>query len=224
MNVHANNQQFRLFNSVKYGENNPLILSKNFPFDKYSQYSSLDILHLSLISCNPSNYLPIISYKNNHFQVNQTSNSLPEFEHRISENMCHINRLNEYLQNFQCVYLIKKKDDIIRNSSYFKLIPEHQVTNLFDESTEVFTTFVENLITSDPSHQGYIHSCICGNYNRNILFFNIQGNYRYCPKQKRHHRRNSIAIMIDTIKKIYSIRCKDIECDNTVIEWKSILN
>jgi hypothetical protein len=115
MNVYANNQQFRLFNSVKHGKNNPLILSKNFPFDKCSQYSLLNILHLSLISFNPNDHLPVISYKNNQFQVNQTSNSFPQFDHRISENICHINLLNEYLQNFQCISRMRKENDIVRN-------------------------------------------------------------------------------------------------------------
>ena len=33
INVYSKSQQFRLFNSVKYGKNNPLVPSAIFPFD-----------------------------------------------------------------------------------------------------------------------------------------------------------------------------------------------
>jgi len=82
---------------------------------------------------------------------------------------------------------------------------------------ETFTNFVQMLIKKDPYYEGYILSCQKGSYNENILFFNIGGNYRYCPKINRHHRRNTIAIMINTKRKIYAIRCKDKECNNSIL-------
>lgn len=87
---------------------------------------------------------------------------------------------------------------------------------------QVFLNFVGNIITSEPSHQGYIHSCVHGIYNKDLLFFDIAGNYRYCPKKKGHHKRNTVAIMINTKNYTYCIRCKDIESGNGS-EWKNRL-
>ena len=71
---------------------------------------------------------------------------------------------------------------------------------------------------------GYIHSCISGTKNNNILFFNISGNYRFCPKKGDHHQNNSVSIIIDTKKLTYAIRCKDVQCDNSVLIWNLIWN
>ena len=90
------------------------------------------------------------------------------------------------------------------------------------DNTQIFTSFIKNIITSDPSHQDYIHSYAGGTYNKNLLFFNIAGNYRYCPKKNGHHQRNTITIMINTKNYTYCIRCKDKECNNTILSWKKI--
>lgn len=80
---------------------------------------------------------------------------------------------------------------------------------------QLFIDFVEKRIKSNALHQGDIHSCVQGTYNKNLLFFNINKKYRYCPRRKRHHQSNIVAIIVNTTICTYSIRCKDEECDNT---------
>ncbi|CAF2033172.1 unnamed protein product [Rotaria magnacalcarata] len=94
--------------------------------------------------------------------------------------------------------------------------------NLSIPDIKVFLNFVENIITSEPSHQGYVHSCNRGTCNKSLLFFNIASNCRFCPKKNGHHQRNTVPIMINTKSHTYCIRCKDIECDNTILSWKKI--
>jgi len=112
----------------------------------------------------------------------------------------------------------KKKANRKQNISHSLLIPENNTSDLFDQNIQMFTVFVENIIKSDSSHREYILSCLRGNYSKNILFYNIRGTNRYCPKKNaHHHHRNIIAIMIDTKNIAYSIRCRDTDYDNTII-------
>ncbi|CAF4343459.1 unnamed protein product [Rotaria sp. Silwood2] len=75
---------------------------------------------------------------------------------------------------------------------------------------------------SDQIHQGYIRSCNRGDKNNNILFFNIGGNYRFCPQIRAHHQNNTTAILIDTKKLTYSIRCTDSQCNNKFLTWNML--
>ena len=94
--------------------------------------------------------------------------------------------------------------------------------NRTNSEADQYRTFVQQIITSDPFHLGYIFSCLPGDYNKNLLFFNIAGNYRSCPRKGVHHRRNSVAIIVDTRNHSYTIRCKDIDCNNTKLTWNPI--
>ncbi len=78
------------------------------------------------------------------------------------------------------------------------------------------------MITKDNNHIGRIQSCVQGNRNTNKLFFNITGNYRFCPKIGTHHKRNFTAIIIDMSNNTFAIRCKDTQCDNTSLTWHFI--
>ncbi|CAF3865984.1 unnamed protein product [Rotaria sp. Silwood1] len=69
INVYSKNQQFRLFNSVKYGKNNRLIPSITFPFASSLQYSSSDILKKSLITLIEDHQIPKIYFKNKNFII-----------------------------------------------------------------------------------------------------------------------------------------------------------
>ena len=56
--------------------------------------------------------------------------------------------------------------------------------------------------------------------NTNKLFFNIVDEYQFCPKKGTHHKRNSTVIIIDISNNTYAIRCKDPQCDNTILTWQ----
>jgi hypothetical protein len=92
----------------------------------------------------------------------------------------------------------------------------------FQEETQQFTAFVNTLIKSDKAHQGYIRSCVRGNRNTNVLFFNIGGEYRFCTHKGTHHQHNQTAILVDIKNSTYTIRCKDPNCDNTLLLWNKI--
>ena len=57
-----------------------------------------------------------------------------------------------------------------------------------EHTMQQFISFVGKLIKSDLSHQDYIYSCVRRNHNRDILFFNIGGKYRFCPRKGTHHQ------------------------------------
>ncbi len=103
---------------------------------------------------------------------------------------------------------------------------DHKINNvdLSEPDIDIFTIFVENIIKSDSSHQDYIHSCLRGSYNNNLLFFKTGRNYRYCPKRNGQHQHNTTAIMINTKNCTYTIRCKDVDCNNNILAWKKKFN
>ncbi|CAF1473112.1 unnamed protein product [Adineta ricciae] len=216
VNVYGKNQQFRLFNCINYGQNNPLTPCESFSFNRENEYSSSQLLYSSMISLNHNQHVPIISFKNNQFNC-ETS----DYERRKNCDM--INRLNDYLKEMLVSDLCERSVNILNRIKSDSTPARNCFSqNLFDPTVDKYTMFVHDIIKADPSHRGTILSCRRGDYNRNILFFNIGGNYRYCPKINTHHKRNTVAIMINTENNLYSIRCKDKECDNTVIIWKPI--
>ncbi|CAF3951200.1 unnamed protein product [Rotaria sp. Silwood1] len=218
-NVYSKNQQFRLFNSVKYGKNNPLVPSSIFPFHCQSQYSSSDLLKKSLITFMEYDQISKIYFKNKKFVIDLSSVSNPITT--LSCNFININLINQHIDpsSFCNPSTIINTD---RNSANSMDVNAINKLNLSATDIEIFLNFVENIITSEPSHRGYVNSCVRGTLNKNLLFFNIAGNYRYCPKKKGHHRRNTVAIMINTKNYTYCIRCKDIECNNAILSWKKI--
>ncbi|CAF1274921.1 unnamed protein product [Rotaria sordida] len=221
INVYSKNQQFRLFNSVKYGKNNPLIPSTTFPFDSSLQYSFSDILKKSLITLIENHQIPKIYFKNKNFIIHFPPYSNSNSTTTIPQNLLNIKIINDHRDHSYFLNL-----DINTNTNQNSSSSLHpNQSNKLDLSipdVQIFITFVQNIITSDPSHQGYIHSCIRGTYNKSLLFFNIAGHYKYCPKKKDHHQHNNVAIIINSKTYTYSIRCKDPECNNTILSWKKI--
>jgi hypothetical protein len=98
---------------------------------------------------------------------------------------------------------------------------DHHIS-VSQQEMQQFTLFVHKIITSEPNHQGSIYSSTRGNYNNDLLFFNIAGNYRFCPRKGDHHKSNTVAILIDTKKITYAIWCKDAQCDNTRLIWNKL--
>ena len=139
----------------------------------------------------------------------------------MSRNFINIESINKHINNSSFPYLYTNIN-ASQNLSHSLHVNKINNLNLPVPDIQIFTNFVENIITSDPSHQGYIHSCLRGTYNKDLLFFNIAGNYRYCPKRNGHHQRNTVAIMINTKSRTYSIRCKDVDCNNTFLSWKKM--
>ncbi|CAF3244150.1 unnamed protein product [Rotaria sp. Silwood2] len=219
INVYSKNQQFRLFNSVKYGKNNPLIPSTIFPFDSSLQYSSSDILKKSLITLIEDHQIPKIYFKNKNFIIHFSpySNSTTTIPHNLSN----IKLINDHIEH-SCFLNLDTNTNTNQNSPSSLHLNKSNKLDLSVPDIQIFMIFVQNIITSDPSHQGYIHSCIRGTYNKNLLFFNIAGHYKYCPKKKNHHQHNNVAIIINIKNYTYSIRCKDPECNNTILSWKKI--
>ncbi|CAF4447531.1 unnamed protein product, partial [Adineta steineri] len=70
------------------------------------------------------------------------------------------------------------------NMSSFTIPP--MIVNSTQPEIEQFTLFVNKLIQADQLHQGYIRSCVRGNRNTDIVFYNIGGNYRFCPRKGTH--------------------------------------
>ena len=132
-----------------------------------------------------------------------------------------VKAINQHLHSH---YLLKTTRTLSYQSETIKTIQKssNNNSNHIEYEQGKFIQFLESLIKSDPNHQGYISSCVRGSYNNQLLFFNIGGNYRYCPRKGTHHQNNSVAILIDTKRLTYAIRCKDPQCDNTFITWTAI--
>lgn len=219
IHVYSKNQQFRLFNCVKYGKNNPLIPSSRLPFHDELNFSTSNLLEKSLITFIENDEIPKIHLKNKTFLFNSSCINNVNSIITVPANLINIELLNEHIANssFSNIYININSN---QNSSHSPQTNKINTINLDEQDIQLFTTFVEKIIKSDPSHEGHIYSCIRGTYNHNLLFFNIAGNYRYCPKKKDHHKSNTIAIMINTKNSTYCIRCKDAQCDNTTLVWK----
>ena len=101
-------------------------------------------------------------------------------------------------------------------------LTEKKSIGLSDYEIQKFTVFIQKLITSDVEHNGYIHSSIRGTHHNRILFFNIRGNYRFCPQKGSHHQSNTVSILVDIKNCTYAIRCKDSECNNTFLKWNKL--
>ncbi|CAM4847093.1 unnamed protein product [Rotaria magnacalcarata] len=218
-NVYSKNQQFRLFNCVKYGKNNPLVPSTTFPFHYQLEYSSHNLLKKSLITFMEDDHIPKVYLNGDKFDINLSSisNRITTF----SYNLININLTNQHIIPLT---FSKPSTNVSKSRTPQNLIHFNKINHLNSsvKDIQLFLNFVENIVTSEPSYQGYVHTCVRGIYNKDLLFFNIAGNYRYCPKKKGHHKRNTVAIMINTKNYTYCIRCKDIECNNAVLSWKKI--
>jgi hypothetical protein len=95
------------------------------------------------------------------------------------------------------------------------IVQDRQPRPLDNSIFDSYIPFINGMITKDKNHVGRIQSCVQGNRNTNKLFFNITGNYHFCPKIGTHHKRNSTAIIIDMSNNTFAIRCKDTQCNNT---------
>ncbi|CAF3372098.1 unnamed protein product [Rotaria socialis] len=219
LNVYCKNQQFRLFDSIKIGKRNPLRQSTYFPFNN-SQDSYFDVLRKSLLTYIEMIDIPIIYFKNNQFIHTYTNKT--NLSSTFDNNLINLNKINTHINTN---FTFGSNSTSISNINEINVSPltiPPMITDSTQPDKERFTLFVKKLIQIDKLHQGYIRSCVRGNRNTDILFYNIEGNYRFCPRKGAHHQRNTIAILIDTKNLTYTIRCKDANCDNRSLIWKII--
>ena len=114
----------------------------------------------------------------------------------LSHKFININLNNEHIDYlaFGTLYTNIDTKQNLSSTSY-----DNKINNLdlSEDDIQIFISFIENIIACDSFHQGCIYPCIRGTYNKNVLFFNIAGNYRYCSKNG-HHQRHTVAIMTNT--------------------------
>ncbi|CAF1001726.1 unnamed protein product [Adineta ricciae] len=215
MNVYSNNQQFRLFDCIKMGKSNVLHQSTIYPFCNQSEIAYRDILKKSLTTYNSDLlHLPQLSFTSNQFDLKHSN---PSNAILGSETTLKLLELINHHFNAHFSHNTNSKRPSSSNESPYdnKKINNH-ITNPNSDADQ-YRTIVQQIITSDPNHIGYVYSCVTGDHNTNLLFFNIAGNFRFCPRKGDHHKRNSITIIIDTRNNSYTIRCKDSECNNTQV-------
>jgi hypothetical protein len=215
LHVYNKNQQFRLYKATKFGKDNPLIPTSDFPFHGLNEQDDAMLMN------NVTNYDSIlnhalISYIENNanlliFSHNQSKWSL------IDQHKNHIFDINttNYFTSLT-----------ISNTSAFETNHVQRTTTM--NTTEIsnkqdrFKSFVSKLITKTYNTNGYILSCQRGTKNHSLLFYNIGGEFRFCERLQRHHKSNNTCIIIDTFTCKYQIKCKDPECKNFKPRWKDI--
>lgn len=219
MHVYSKNQQFRLFDSIKKNKNNPLVLSTYYPFNNCTTNSYFDIIEKSLVTNTKNIHVPIVCLAHNEFifKINDTISSSIYFD----SNLYNFTFINTHLNAFYLQNQTDRPTTCYNNA----VILKNNITTTIDQNDDQinqFIPFIDKLIKSDKLHQGYISSCVRGNYNKDLLFFNIGGHYRYCPRIGSHHRSNTTAIIIDLNNQTYTIRCKDRDCNNKLSVWNII--
>ncbi|CAF1410872.1 unnamed protein product, partial [Rotaria sp. Silwood1] len=111
-----------------------------------------------------------IYFKNKKFVIDLSSVSNPITT--LSCNFININLINQHIDptSFCNPSTIINTD---RNSANSMDVNAINKLNLSATDIQIFLNFVENIITSEPSHRGYVHSYVRGTLNKNLLFFNI---------------------------------------------------
>ncbi|CAF4885310.1 unnamed protein product, partial [Rotaria sp. Silwood2] len=118
--------------------------------------------------------------------------------------------------HLKCYFVLNKSIVFTSKSNETdSLASENNYVNLSAPEIKQFTQYVQKMITANKNHEGFIRQCVRGNYNNDLLFFNIGGNYRFCTRKDAHHQSNTTSILINKRKLTYAIRCKDPQCNNT---------
>lgn len=210
--VYSKNQQFRLFQCIKSGQDNPLVETGDFPIRINRIHSFHDILRNSLItSIVTCTERVLIQYQNDNFIINTNA----QLRDRISLKEI-IFILNKEKNNLK--YSLSSTSAVSLSTNEVVLLRHAHAS----ETSDLVTDFVINLITSDSNHHGYIRSQLLGSRNPNIIIYNIGGGYRFCPRKGTHHLHNTVAILINMMNNEFAIRCKDPECDNSTLSWNKI--
>ena len=190
INFYSKPQQFRLFNSVKY-EKKTIPLFPQLYFVLILRYNIHSVIFLK------NHQIPKIYSKNKnfiiHFSLYYNSNSTTT----ILQNLLNIKLINDHIEH-SCFLNLDTNTNTNQNSSSSLHLNKFNKLDLSIPNIQIFITFVQNIITSDPSHQDYIHSCIRGTYNKSLLFLIIAGHYKILSKENDHHQHNNVAIIINS--------------------------
>ncbi|CAF2941401.1 unnamed protein product [Rotaria sp. Silwood2] len=212
LNVYCKNQQFRFFDCTKRRRNNSLLQSNHFSFHQNLEVSYFETLKKkSIVTYNTElSHLPILYLDKNYMKFKiKNSKTLITFEH-YSKTLDSIN------YHLKCYFVLNKSIVFTSKSNETdSLASENNYVNLSAPEIKQFTQYVQKMITANKNHEGFIRQCVRGNYNNDLLFFNIGGNYRFCTRKDAHHQSNTTSILINKRKLTYAIRCKDPQCNNT---------
>ncbi|UJR12693.1 hypothetical protein I4U23_016867 [Adineta vaga] len=210
LNVYSNNQQFRLYQSTKFGKHNPLLPTSDFPFNPCNKQYDISMnndgidhsmLKHSLIAyISDDSNIVVLSYNDNKWvAMNEHDNSIteltPSYNFADSSTIAKFTIQNNLIQ----ATATKCKQDLSNNEEYYK-------------------TFIFKLMKETYHTNGHIQSCQKGSKNRSILFFNIGGDFRFCERLQRHHKSNQTCIIIDTFTNNYQIKSyfgKEIDLDRS---------
>ena len=213
LHVYSKNQQIRLYDCVKFESNNPLIRCEQYRFHSTELLSNGGIARKSIITNLSELQLPILKLVGDRGGFTCSKEQYPTEDNGSKQSP----DLFEYPGSiFIPRYLSNQRRSI-------QIKREKPMMHLAFDSTK-YSAFINRLINIDAVHSGFIHSIVNGNIRSSKIFYNISGDYRYCPKKGAHHRRNSVAFVIDIVNDTYAIRCKDPNCDNTVLMWEKIPN
>ena len=183
---YSRNQQMTLYECVKYDSDHPLTLSNQHPFDIRKTYTHGEMRRKSMITNVSTLRVPIVKQTKDHTLV---ISSLPARSNRDSEaRTCAVpfeHPGSEHLRLYSS-----------KPSASSCICIDHVSTNAGDDWS-AYINLINGWINSEPSDDGSILSIVKGNKNSNKLFFNLFGNYRYCPRKGCHHLHSSVAFIVD---------------------------
>jgi len=219
LNVYCKNQQFRLFDCVNRGKQNALVQSSYFPFYENYENSYYDILQKSIVTNIKQSSVAIVVLENHQFVCKPNNTITPSIATIYS-----LPNLYDINFHYKAFFMMSRNDRSVsaKNNSNGSTHISYIDIDPREYHIQQFILFVEKIIKSDSLHEGSIHSCVRGNYNTDVLFFNISGKYRLCPQIGSYHQRNTTAILIDIKNYTYCIRCKDSNCNNKILNWNKI--
>lgn len=221
LSVYSRNQQFRCFDCVKIGKQNPLIRFSSMNNMSNTSNSYTDILLSSLITYNPMTNACNVLHIDNSNIVIRTLNT--NSTHILTKNY---SNYHEDILPFIPTYATRPPRSIFNHSTK---ATKHKTPTTSRYDSDIippidtpYHSFINQIITADPDHRGFIRSFVTGSKNDRMIFFNIGGNYRYCTKKGSHHKRNTTALIVNTEQRTFAIRCKDPECDNSSLTWNKM--
>ncbi|CAF0958532.1 unnamed protein product [Rotaria sordida] len=214
LHVYTKNQQFRLYKATKFGQDNPLLTTSDFPFN--GQNEQHDMFMNNIINYDSNLNHALISYTINNtnlliFSYNESKWSLTDRHKNHIMNLTTTNYFTSLTisNTSACVANRVKRTTTINTT---------EVSNKQDH----FKNFISKLIAKTYHTNGYVLSCQQGTKNHSLLFYNIGGEFRFCERLQRHHKSNHTCIVIGTVTYKYQIKCKDPDCRNFKPPWKDI--
>ncbi|CAF2576298.1 unnamed protein product [Rotaria sp. Silwood2] len=153
--------------------NNSLLQSSHFPFHQNLKVSYFETLKKSIVTYNTELlHLPILYLDKNDMKFKiKNAKTLITFEH-YSKTLDSIN------YHLKCYFILNKSIVFTsKTNETDSLASENNYVDLSAPEIKQFTQFVQKIITANKNHKGFIRSCVRGNYNNDLLFFNTGGNY-----------------------------------------------